>query len=61
MQTVAKVRKKPVNEDDSDAEGFDEESIDNTDNINESDTKQTIVQDNSMDELLERAEKDSDK
>ena len=59
VATVAKVRKKPVNEDDSDAEGFDEESIDNTDNINESDTKQTIVQDNSMDELLERAEKDS--
>ena len=61
VATVAKVRKKPVNEDDSDAEGFDEESIDNTDNIDESDTKQTIVQDNSMDELLERAEKDSDK
>ncbi len=65
VATMAKVRKKPVNEDESDAEGFDEEDSENSNDVEseDSDTDSVVEEatseiDASINELLDRAEKD---
>jgi DNA gyrase subunit A len=62
VATMAKVRKKPVNEDESEAEGFDEEDVQNDAEENEEDTDSTAEVtseiDASINEMLDRAEKD---
>lgn len=70
VATIAKVRKKPVNEDDSDAEGFEEEeneeelqtpveSAENEDSNHAGEQEESEI-DHSIDELLERAQSDQD-
>ena len=61
---IAKVRKKPVDENDKDADGFEEESQEKSAVVSEADSQPEGEKepeseiDASIDELLERAEKD---
>jgi len=64
VATIAKVRKKPVDENDKDADGFEEESQEKSAVVSEADSQPEGEKepeseiDASIDELLERAEKD---
>jgi len=64
VATIAKVRKKPVDENDKDADGFEEESQEKSAVVSEADSQAEGEKepeseiDASIDELLERAEKD---
>ena len=64
LATIAKVRKKPVDENDKDADGFEEESQEKSAVVSEADSQPEGEKepeseiDASIDELLERAEKD---
>ncbi len=72
VATISKVRKKPVNEDNSDAEGFDDNSDIGSDSKIPDDQQSVLPEetadnaaeiseiDDSIDELLERAEKDKE-
>lgn len=63
VATIAKVRKKPVDENDKDADGFEEESQEKSAVVSEADSQPEGEKepeseiDASIDELLERAEK----
>ena len=65
VATIAKVRKKPVDENDKDADGFEEESQEKSAVVSEADSQPEGEKepeseiDASIDELLERAEKDN--